>query len=82
MGDMSPVKDLGSGGGRRVAVHRSTRHVRLYGRHLAPRAALVPRLHETFSEKDADLNANIVRTLVEDLQGGPLRTDAAGRTDH
>jgi beta-glucosidase len=29
------------------------------------------RIHETFSE-DADLNANIVRTLVEDLQGGPL----------
>lgn len=29
------------------------------------------RVHETFTE-DADLNANIMKTLVENLQGGPL----------
>jgi beta-glucosidase len=34
------------------------------------------RIHETFSE-DADLNANIIRTLVEDLQGGVLNPKSA-----
>lgn len=30
------------------------------------------RVHETFTE-DADLNANIMKTLVEGLQGGPCQ---------
>ncbi|WP_151638938.1 glycoside hydrolase family 3 protein [Noviherbaspirillum aerium] len=34
------------------------------------------RVHETFTE-DADLNANIMKTLVENLQGGPLNKDSA-----
>lgn len=34
------------------------------------------RVHETFTE-DADLNANIMKTLVQNLQGGPLNKDSA-----
>ncbi|RJF96323.1 glycoside hydrolase family 3 protein [Noviherbaspirillum saxi] len=34
------------------------------------------RVHETFTE-DADLAANIMKTLVENLQGGPLNKDSA-----
>lgn len=34
------------------------------------------RVHETFTE-DADLNSNIMRTLVEELQGGPVNPKSA-----
>ena len=34
------------------------------------------RVHETFTE-DADLNANIMKTLVEGLQGGPVSPKTA-----
>ncbi len=34
------------------------------------------RVHETFTE-DADLNANIMKTLVETLQGGPLNPNSS-----
>jgi len=34
------------------------------------------RVHETFTE-DADLNANIMKTLVEGLQGGPVNPKSA-----
>ena len=69
MGDMSPVKDLALVAGEEW---RSIGLRGMYG-YMAD-LSTEPRwfrIHETFSE-DADLNANIVRTLVEDLQGGPL----------
>lgn len=69
MGDMSPVKDLALVAGEEW---RSIGLRGMYG-YMAD-LSTEPRwfrIHETFSE-DADLNATIVRTLVEDLQGGPL----------
>ena len=69
MGDMSPVKDLALVAGEEW---RSIGLRGMYG-YMAD-LSTEPRwfrVHETFSE-DADLNANIIRTLVEDLQGGPL----------
>jgi beta-glucosidase len=69
MGDMSPVKDLALVAGEEW---RSIGLRGMYG-YMAD-LSTEPRwfrIHETFSE-DADLNANIVRTLVEHLQGGPL----------
>jgi beta-glucosidase len=69
MGDMSPVKDLA------LVVGEEWRSIGLRGMYgYMADLSTEPRwfrVHETFSE-DADLNANIIRTLVEDLQGGPL----------
>jgi beta-glucosidase len=69
MGDMSPVKDLALVAGEEW---RSIGLRGMYG-YMAD-LSTEPRwfrIHETFSE-DSDLNANIVRTLVQNLQGGPL----------
>jgi beta-glucosidase len=66
---MTPVKDLALVAG---AEWRSIGLRGMYG-YMAD-LSTEPRwfrIHETFSE-DADLNAKIIRTLVEDLQGGLL----------
>ena len=68
-GDMTPVKELALVAG---AEWRSIGLRGMYG-YMAD-LSTEPRwfrVHETFSE-NAELNANIIRTLVEDLQGGPL----------
>ncbi|HEV8209901.1 MAG TPA: glycoside hydrolase family 3 N-terminal domain-containing protein, partial [Vicinamibacterales bacterium] len=68
-GDMTPVKELALVAG---AEWRSIGLRGMYG-YMAD-LSTEPRwfrIHETFSE-NADVNANVIRTLVEDLQGGPL----------
>jgi beta-glucosidase len=73
-GSMDPVKDLA------MVVGREWKSVGLRGMYgYMADLSTEPRwfrIHETFSE-DADLNARIIRTLVEDLQGRSLSPNSA-----
>jgi beta-glucosidase len=68
-GDMTPVKELALvAGAEWHAIGLRGMYGYMADLSTEPRWF---RIHETFSE-DADLNANVIKTLVEDLQGGPL----------
>ncbi len=72
-GDMTPVKDLA------LVVGQEWKSIGLRGMYgYMADLSTEPRwfrIHETFSE-DADLNSGIIRTLVENLQGGPVNPNS------